>query len=212
LTGPELPSSPGVAAFDFDGTLVAGDSLRPFLIALLGRPAMADALLRAASPMLRAYVRGGRDEAKAALLHRTLAGISLERATTVGTRFGASLAGRIRPQMLEEIRWHRSRDHRLIVVSASLTVYLDEFARRAGFHQVIASRLAVTGSGPGAVLSGSLEGANVRGHEKERRLRRVLGHGPCELWAYGDSDGDREMLAMADHAYRVSRRRPGGAR
>ena len=36
-------------------------------------------------------------------------------------------------------------------------------------------------------------------------LRSVLGAGPVELWAYGDSAGDREMLAMADHP---TRRRP----
>jgi phosphoserine phosphatase len=37
------------------------------------------------------------------------------------------------------------------------------------------------------------------------RLRRWLGGERCELWAYGDSAGDRELLALADHGFKVSR-------
>jgi phosphatidylglycerophosphatase C len=196
-----------VAAFDFDGTLVPGDSLRPYLMAVLGRAGMATALARAASPMLKGYATDGRDGAKAALLVRALAGVPVGRAAEVGARFGAALATRIKPDLVSRLRWHRDRGHRLIVVSASLALYLDEFGRRAGFDQVIATKLSVSGPGPDAVLTGFMEGDNVRAREKERRLRAAIGEGPVELWAYGDSAGDREMLAMADHAYRVDGRR-----
>ena len=206
--GTGRPSAPpGVAAFDFDGTLVPGDSLRPYLMAVLGRVGMATALARAASPMLRGYATDGRDGAKAALLVRALAGVPVAHAAEVGVRFGAALAERIKPDLAARMRWHRQQGHRLILVSASLTLYLDEFGRQAGFDQVIATRLAVSGPGPGAVLTGVMEGLNVRAQEKERRLRDAIGEDPAELWAYGDSAGDREMLAMADHAYRVDGRR-----
>jgi phosphoserine phosphatase len=33
-----------------------------------------------------------------------------------------------------------------------------------------------------------------------------VGGAATELWAYGDSAGDRELLAMADHPTRVGRR------
>ncbi|MDQ2724703.1 MAG: HAD-IB family hydrolase [Actinomycetota bacterium] len=201
------PALPGVAAFDFDGTLVPGDSLRPYLMAVLGRAGMATALARAASPMLRGYATDGRDGAKAALLVRALAGVPVTHAAEVGVRFGAALGARVKPDLAARLRWHRDLGHRLILVSASLTLYLDEFGRQAGFDQVIATRLAVSGAGPGAVLTGVMEGVNVRAREKERRLRAVIGADPVELWAYGDSAGDREMLAMADHPYRVDGRR-----
>ena len=29
---------------------------------------------------------------------------------------------------------------------------------------------------------------------------------PVELWAYGDSAGDRELLADADHPHKIGRR------
>jgi phosphatidylglycerophosphatase C len=196
-----------VAAFDFDGTLVPGDSLRPYLMAVLGRVGMATALARAASPMLKGYATDGRDGAKAALLVRALAGVPVGHAAEVGARFGAALATRIKPDLASRLRWHRDLGHRLILVSASLALYLDEFGRLAGFDQVIATKLSVSGAGPDAVLTGFMEGDNVRAREKERRLRAAIGDGPVELWAYGDSAGDREMLAMADHAYRVEGRR-----
>ncbi|MDQ2726615.1 MAG: HAD-IB family hydrolase [Actinomycetota bacterium] len=198
---------PGVAAFDFDGTLVPGDSLRPYLMAVLGRAAMATALARAATPMIKGYATDGRDGAKAALLVQALAGIPVAHAAEVGVRFGAALATRVKPDLASRMVWHRDQGHRLILVSASLTVYLDEFGRRAGFDQVIATKLAVSGPGPGALLTGLMDGVNVRAQEKERRLRAAIGQGPVELWAYGDSAGDREMLALADHAYRVDGRR-----
>ncbi|MDQ6840129.1 MAG: HAD-IB family hydrolase [Actinomycetota bacterium] len=205
VTGAPPPPGtvPGVAAFDFDGTLVPGDSLRPYLMAVRGRIAMAIALARSASPMLRGYATDGRDGAKAALLVRAMAGVPVIHALDVGVRFGAALVTRIRPDMAARVRWHRQQGHRLIVVSASLDLYLDEFGRRAGFDQVIATKLAVSGNGPGAVLTGAIDGANVRAQEKEQRLRAAIGPAPPELWAYGNSSGDHEMLAMADHAYWV---------
>ena len=210
MTGPSpsaeterLTPVAGVAAFDFDGTLVPGDSLRPYLEALVGRRQLGAGVAASAAPMVRSYVSLGRDGAKVALLRRVLAGVPLARATAVGIRFGAGLALRVRPELADRIAWHRAEGHRLLLVSASLTLYLDEFGRRAGFEQVIATRMAVAGEGPGAILTGAIEGPNVRAGEKARRLQALLGDTPAEVWAYGDSAGDDEMLAMADHPFRV---------
>ena len=51
--------------------------------------------------------------------------------------------------------------------------------------------------------TGALVGGNCRGPEKVRRLHAWLdahhgGRDAVELWAYGDSPGDRELLAAAD--------------
>jgi phosphatidylglycerophosphatase C len=103
--------------------------------------------------------------------------------------------------------------HEVVVVSASLQLYLGPLGHRLGVDAVLATELAVGADGR---LTGALAGANVRGAEKVRRLRNWLGGSPCELWAYGDSSGDNELLAAADHGWRVSRRRfpddaPSGA-
>lgn len=194
-----------MAAFDFDGTLVAGDSLAPFLRILLGPRSLAVAA--AAGPaMARAYRGAGRDGAKAALLVRAAAGLDAEVVAEQGRAYAVRLEGRVRPDMRTAVDNHRRAGHRLILVSASLAAYLEPFGRLVGFDQVIATRLEM---GVGGRLTGRLLGANVRGAEKELRLRAALGDAPVELWAYGDSSGDREMLAMADHPHLLRRRRGG---
>jgi len=196
---------PGVAAFDFDGTLVAGDSLAPFLARVLGRRRWGQVLGAAGPAMVAAYRSAGRDGAKAALLRRAVAGLPAQRVGEVGAAYGRELAGRMVPAMARRLEWHRAEGHTLVLVSASLADYLEPFGRHTGFGRVIATRLEV---GDDGCLTGRLHGANVRGPEKAARLRQVMGDGPVELWAYGDSDGDRQMLALADHPCRVGGRRP----
>jgi phosphatidylglycerophosphatase C len=70
---------------------------------------------------------------------------------------------------------------------------------------VIATRLEVGSDGR---LTGHMDGANVRAEQKAIRLSEVLNGsrpGSVELWAYGDSAGDDQMLAMADHPTLVGR-------
>jgi phosphatidylglycerophosphatase C len=191
-----VSSRRGVAAFDFDGTLVPGDSLPRFLTLVLGRRGFSRALARAAPGMLVGYRQTGRDGSKAALLRQALAGQAGSRVALAGEEFGSRLASRIRPEMAARLAWHQEHGHRRVVVSASLALYLEPFGRVAGFDDVIATRLE---TGPDGLLTGRLDGPNVRARQKALLLRATLGPGPVELWAYGDSAGDREMLQMADH-------------
>jgi phosphatidylglycerophosphatase C len=186
----------GAAAFDFDGTLVEGTSFPKFLIRLLGRRRFGMALVQAGPSMLAGYCRSGRDGSKAALLIRAVRGVSANRAGKVGEAFALELTDRVRPEMIPSLRWHDDHHHRRILVSASLAHYLEPFGRLNGFDQVIATRLEV---GPDDRLTGHIDGTNVRGAQKATLLAEALGPGPVELWAYGDSSGDREMLAMAQH-------------
>jgi phosphatidylglycerophosphatase C len=52
-----------------------------------------------------------------------------------------------------------------------------------------------------------LLGGNCRGRRKADRLREYLEGAGVDLWAYGDSAGDAEMLAMAQHVSRARRGR-----
>ena len=212
MTGTATPAGPaprsdrvGVAAFDFDGTLVPGDSLLPFLRLLAGGRRVGRTFLLSGPSLVRTFCSGGgRDATKAVLLGHLLTGWPAEAVAGAGERYAARLERRIQPAMGERIGWHRSQDHRLVLVSASLEVYLEPLGRRLGFDAVLATGLEI---GDDGALTGRLQGANVRGSEKERRLRSwltgELAGRPWELWAYGDSTGDRELLAMADHPVRL---------
>jgi len=186
----------GVAAFDFDGTLVRGDSLPRFLGQLLGRRRFGRVLAWSGPSMLVSYGRAGRDGSKSALLARAVAGVPAAQAEATGEAFARALVDQIRPEMVSNLAWHQSQNHQRILVSASLALYLEPFGKLIGFDHVIATRLEV---GEDGRLTGRIHGKNVRAAQKAIRLAEVLGPEPVEMWAYGDSPGDREMLAMADH-------------
>jgi phosphatidylglycerophosphatase C len=198
-----------VAAFDFDGTLSRKDSLGPFLELVCGRNQLYRAFLMRAPVLAGIAVGiGDRDAEKERLVGRMLAGRSADSVRDSGTQYARSLieGDALRPDMLERLAWHRSEGHEIVIVSASLDAYLEPLAPLLGVDRVFCTRLGVGADGR---LNGLLEGGNVRGPEKVRRIREWLGDDPTELWAYGDSAGDRELLAEADHAHKVGRHAKG---
>lgn len=199
-----------IAAFDFDGTLTRRDTLVPFLAKACG-PAALGRALRTVVPTA-AKARTGRldtdlhhrDATKEVLLRELLAGRSAEWLERAGRQYATTLGAKLRPEMVEQVRWHREAGHELIIVSASLGAYLRPFAAAHDFDHVIAVELEADEHG---TLTGRLQGPNVRGPEKAVRFDRWYGGGrPEMLWAYGNSSGDAELLAMADVPVWVDRR------
>lgn len=202
---PDAPAGRVVAAFDFDGTMVPGDSLLRFVLLASGPRRVVWALLRHGPGVALATVAGvgSRDRAKARFVSSALRGLDAEVVRAHGQRFADVLLARLRPEAMARLQWHRARGDELVIVSASLLVYLEPLGRRLRFDAVLATGLEVDGK----TLTGRLEGANVRGQEKVARLREWLAGSSCELWAYGDSAGDRALLAAADRGFRVRRGR-----
>jgi phosphatidylglycerophosphatase C len=204
VSEPDASGSRSVAAFDFDGTLTRHDTLVPFLARAAGWPRTAIAFARFA-PRIALAGNGheDRDAAKERLLIHLLAGRRYEDVEALGEIYGHELVTRtIRPEMREIVDWHRSQGHDVVIVSASLDLYLRPVARLLGVHELLCTSLEVDGNG---MCTGRMLGGNCRGPAKATRLRAYVGGGPVELWAYGDSAGDTEMLAMADHAVRTRR-------
>lgn len=199
------PTRRQVAAFDFDGTLVPGDSLIPFVWRTAGPRRFLLASLRHGLRIVLASALGvgSRDIAKERFVRATLGGLPLSTVRKAGASFAADLERRLDEAALARVRWHAEQGHELVLVSASLELYLQPLADRLGFDTVLATRLALASD---ETVTGALDGPNVRAHEKVVRLQQWLGSGACELWAYGDSAGDRELLALADHGFLVPRR------
>ncbi|MFL6698472.1 MAG: HAD-IB family hydrolase [Vitreoscilla sp.] len=201
-----MPPRRVVAVFDFDGTISERDTLVPFLVLAFGRARVAATFAALAGTGLAWLVRRTPiDEFKRRVLRRLVAGASAQRLGALGPVHARALAPRLRPGALERIAWHRAQGHRLVLVSSTLDVYLAHVGAQLGFDDVLCSRL----ESRGGLFSGELEGADCTGPEKLRRLRGLLGElDEHELHVYGDSEGDRDLLAAADHPhFRPFRRR-----
>ena len=192
-----------VAAFDFDGTITRKDTLVPFLRRFRGLPRFAGAFVQTLPAALTGPDR--REAYKAAVFHQLLRGVPAEDLTAAALDYGRQLPAQFRPATVERIRWHQEEGHEVVIVSASLRAYLDPVVEHLGLDGVCAVELEVADDGR---LTGRMAGPNCRGAEKVVRLTDWLGGAsPERLWAYGNSSGDRELLAAAHEPVWVGRRR-----
>lgn len=190
---------PVVAAFDVDGTLTTSDCVVPFLRRTLGTIGIVSQLAARLPQTVAALARRDRDGLKE-LAVRGFAGRAVTSVDSAGEEFAEVIERtRLRPDTVARLGWHRDQGHRTVLVSASLDPYLRPLARRLGVGEVLCTTLAADGG----TLTGRLVGANCRGPEKVRRLDAWLAGEDVELWAYGDSAGDRELLGRADRAHLV---------
>ena len=204
---------PTVAAFDFDGTITRGGSTLPFLIRARGLLPVLWAVGRTLPQIIRAAIFAGAaaDGAKERLFILLLADQPLERIERAGAIFAEQhLRRRLRPDVRARLDWHHQQGHSVVIVSASLDLYVEPAGRRLGVDGVLATRVAVGGSG---LLTGRFEGKNCRGAEKYARVsgwmraQGMAGAGPAQpvLWAYGNSRGDAWLLGAADHGVDAGR-------
>lgn len=194
-------SKPVVAAFDFDGTLTYRDSLLPFLHFVTGTATTLTNLFLESPDMIQ-YLVGylNRQGLKEALLTRFLKDKTQLEIQTCAEKFAKQVLPKmVRPEGLERIAWHKSQGHRCILLSANLDIYLNPWGHMAGFNDIIASRVEFSSHNK---VTGRLIGLNCRGPEKVRRLAEVVGpRAEYVLYAYGDSEGDRELLDIADYTF-----------
>ena len=194
-------SLPIIAVFDFDHTLTDRDSLLPLLLKLKGKMA-ASYQLTLLGPSFAAFLLGNlsRQGIKEKILSRFIGGLTAAELHSLGEDYAAhQLGSYVKPEGLERLSWHQAQGHRCLLISASLEFYLKPWAELHGFEAVLASKLEFNAEGQ---ATGRLLGLNCWGPEKVVRLIKYLGpEKKYQLYAYGDSRGDQELLAFADHSF-----------
>ena len=197
---PEKDTRP-VAFFDFDGTLTTGDTLMPFLKYVVGAPTYY-AKLVLLSPVLAAYFAKllRNDIAKQIMLKSYLAGYHIDKLFELGQRFSEEIIPTmLRPEGMERLRWHQEHGHECVLVSASLDVYLNAWAKPTQFSEVICTSLQENNN---RRASGKIGGKNCYGEEKLVRIQKWESKiSQTKRYAYGDTSGDIPMLIYVDYGY-----------
>lgn len=188
---------PVLAAFDFDGTITTKDTFIPFLVSAFGTVKVWLTLAGLARSGLMVCMRKTtRDHFKAMLIRKLFSGVSVQYLQATGLKHAVQIVSLCRPAALQRIKWHKEQGHCLVMVSASLNFYLEPIAKQLGFDNLLCTNVvSVNGT-----CTGEIKGENCRAATKVRRLEALYGPlNKYELYAYGDSDGDAEMLAASDH-------------
>lgn len=195
----------GIAVFDLDGTLSRRDLFLAFLAHAVRRTGPARPLRAAALPVLTArYALRGitNDRLKAAYLDAVLGGRTRATIEGLAEAFAdRAVAREMKPAALAAVQRHRRAGDRLVLASASLDVYVAPIARRLGFDDAIATRIAWTADGR---VAGGLDGPNLRGPSKLDAVRAAVpGWDGARVTAYSDHESDEALLAAAAEAVAV---------
>jgi phosphatidylglycerophosphatase C len=196
-----------VAAFDFDGTLTYTDSFTAFLKFASGHGRIAGAFITQPT-LLTDYVKTrDRGALKSRLLFKLLGAISKHELEAWISLFVANTGHSLfRPDAMTEWQAQDRPDRLRVIVTASPQMLVAPFGDLIGADRVIGTRLGFSADGR---LLPDLDGVNCRGEEKMCRLRAAFGDDLDLEAAYGDTAGDREMIAAARHGYyQVFKKRP----
>lgn len=124
-------------------------------------------------------------------------GYSAQEFALLCANFQTTLCGLTKIQAMEKIAWHKDRGDVVVVVSATFEEYLKPFCQNLGL-ECLATRLEVVDG----TLSGKFATPNCYGEQKVVRIKAHYDLSQYqEIYAYGDSKGDYQMLALATQRF-----------
>ncbi|HMH24599.1 MAG TPA: HAD-IB family hydrolase [Puia sp.] len=193
-----------IAFFDFDGTITEKDTLLEFIIFTKGKMNFYKGFLLK-SPWLVAYKIKliSNQRAKEAVMRFFFGKMSVALFEEHCLRFATErIPGLVRPKAGKEIDALQEKGFSVVIVSASPGNWILPWARTIQ-ADLIATRLETrTDAGGQERLTGKISGKNCHGEEKVQRIRQQFKLEDYQpIHAYGDSAGDRPMLALAHHSF-----------
>lgn len=200
----------GLAVFDLDGTITRHDTLWGYAHGFMHRhPARAARLLATLPALLRFARHRDHGDLKSAFIRATLGGRTRAELIAWTGRFVPRLLERgLRRDALARIAAHRAQGDTLVLMSASVDLYVPAIGSALGFAETLCTPLVWDGER----LDGALAGVNVRGAAKARALTDLRGRYPgLKVTAYGNAASDLGHLCLADRGVLVNGR-PGTRR
>ena len=188
-----------IAFFDFDGTISDKDSMVEFIKFAVGKYRYYYCLLKL-SPILLLYSLRiiSNNIAKEKLFSSYFKGWYVEEFEKLAEKYSElELNKIIKPSAIDKIKWHQEQGHKVVVVSASIGSWLKKWCELYQI-ELIATQLEFKNG----KLTGRFATKNCYGIEKVNRIKAQFDLTKYEqIYAYGDSAGDKEMLAISTHPH-----------
>ena len=188
-----------IALFDFDGTITINDSLIKFIRFAMGDARFVRGMV-VLFPMLTAYKFKfiPNHKAKQYMFSYFFKGVSEEKFLQVTREYSLNHINIIlRPKAMEKIKWHKVQGHKVVIVSASIECWLKPWCDQNGL-EILATKIDMKDG----VVTGKFATKNCYGAEKANRVKGTYSLSDYDhIYAYGDSPGDKELLALADECF-----------
>jgi HAD superfamily hydrolase (TIGR01490 family) len=185
-----------IAFFDFDGTITTKDTFIQFIRFSVGSFKFYWGFL-IHIPVIIAYKIGivANWKAKELLFSYFFKGMAEEDLLNKGKEFSRLVVPKLlRPEALKEIVFHKKSNTKIVVVTASFSLWVKPWCEQGGI-ELIATEHEVKNS----KLTGKMKGKNCHGKEKPARIKAQYNLNEYEqIYAYGDSPDDLYMLSLAD--------------
>jgi phosphatidylglycerophosphatase C len=185
-----------IAVFDLDGTLTRRDTLLPYLRGWNRRHSRPGSWLQVLGALGHFLLERDRGRLKSRLIRIAMGGSARADVRAWTAEYVASLGAReLCPGAIDAIARHRAAGDRLVLLSASVDLYVPDIGRRFGFDETICTEVTWLGDR----LDGALASENRRGAAKRRCIEALRTRHPgCHVVAYGNARSDFEHFAAAD--------------
>jgi len=191
-----------IAVFDFDGTLTTKDTLLEFIKFACGVPRFYWGFLLFCPILILMKLHLFPNwKAKQLFFSHFFKGWEYNDFKAKGQLFANEIEKMENRKMLEKLNDHLNHSDVVYVISASIFEWVQPWCEIIGVSRVLATQIEVDANG---IISGRFATKNCYGKEKVRRLLEVEPERRSYiLYAYGDSRGDKEMIAFSDYGSEV---------
>jgi phosphatidylglycerophosphatase C len=188
-----------IVFFDFDGTITAKDSLADFIEYAVGKTTYYTGLF-ILTPILIGYIFKfiPNHISKEKLIAYFFKEWDADQFQELAERYSREEIDKItRPKAIKKIRWHQEQGHKVVIVSASMECWVKAWCDKNNID-LISTRLEIKNK----MLTGKFITKNCYGIEKANRVKEAYDLSQySHIYAYGDSRGDKELLALADESF-----------
>jgi len=193
-----------VAFYDLDHTVLEDNSATHLVHEARERGVMSERLFRQAVWLSILYKLGiGNSTKMIVRMLSWLKGLSEDTVYLLCEEvFNTQIVDKIRPEILDTIRAHRSRNGSVLLLSSATEPICKPVARYLEMDDLICSLLEVHDG----ILTGTTRGKLVYAKEKEVRLRSYCkehGYNEAEAYYYGDSFTDEHVMKAVGHPIAV---------
>ena len=188
-----------LALFDFDGTITDSDMFTQFIFYATDKRRLKSGRVKLLPDLIAYKLRLAHSRhIYAKMVAHAFAGVVADELQQQGISFANEVIPKhLHASAMQQIGWHKQRGDTVVVVSASLDIYLRPWCEQHDLALLCTEAQIAQGK-----LTGRLAKPHCSSQEKVHRIKDAYDLSDYQqIYAYGDTYQDKEMLSLADHRY-----------